>query len=262
MRGFQYGALDLHLPPVRDFLIVAYRRGNVDMRRTFDGRLSREQLGPGDISLLTRAVETHWQWQENIEVLHLHLTRELVASVCEQMYDREIEQVTLRDELRADDPLIHRLALMVAAEAESDAYGSRLLVESLGCQLAVHLLRRHADVRFREYHAGGALSPAMLRQVETYVRARLSEQMSLRDLAGSVALSPYHFARRFREATGTSPHDYVLTQRIDAAQRMLRRTQVPLRDVAAACGFSDQSHLTRVFRKRLGVTPGQIRAER
>jgi len=259
VRGFRYGALDVVLPPVRDFLIVAYREGAVDMRRTFDGRQSHEQLGPGDVSLLTRAVETHWQWREDIEVVHLHLTRELVASVCEQMYDREIEQVTLRDKLRADDPQIHRIALMMAAEAAGDAYGSRLLVESLSCQLAVHLLRRHADITFREYHPGGALSPAMLKQIDGYVRARLSESISLQELASAVALSRYHFARRFREATGTSPHEYVMGKRVEAAQTMLRRTRAPLREVAAACGFTDQSHLTRVFRQRLGVTPGQFR---
>lgn len=260
LRAFQYGALDVVLPPVRDFLVVAYHRGSVDMRRRLDGRLSREHLGPGDVSLLTRAVETHWHWREDIEVVHLHLTHDLMASVSEQMFDRELEQVTLRDELKAADPHIHRIAMMIAAETQSDSAGGRLLVESLSCQLAVHLLRHHAEISFREYHPGGALSPAAVRQVDEYVTARLAEPISLQEMASAVALSRYHFARRFRDATGMSPHEYVMTKRIEAAQGMLRRTRLTLREVASECGFSDQSHLTRVFRQRFGVTPGQFRS--
>ncbi|MNL85512.1 Exoenzyme S synthesis regulatory protein ExsA [compost metagenome] len=72
-------------------------------------------------------------------------------------------------------------------------------------------------------------------------------------------MSTYHFARRFQETVGMSPHSYVLGRRIERAGALLRRRDVPLVDIALACGFSSQSHLTTVFRRCLGLTPGEYR---
>jgi len=63
----------------------------------------------------------------------------------------------------------------------------------------------------------------------------------------------------FREATGVTPHQYVLDVRLRHAQEWLRKKNSALIDIAAHCGFSSQSHMTSVFRKRLGVTPGEFR---
>ncbi|SDG26389.1 helix-turn-helix domain-containing protein [Pseudonocardia oroxyli] len=261
LRAFRYGALDVVLPPVRDYLIVAYQRGQVDMRRTLDGRVSHEQLSPGDVTLLTRAVETHWTWREPIDVAHLHLTHDFVQSVCRQMYDRDIADVRLRDELRADDPAVFRAVGIVAHEARANGPGAQLLVESVACQLAVHLLRRHTELTFREYHPDQGLPIALVRQVEEYVLTHLGRGIALQELADSVSLSRYHFARRFRQATGHNPHEFVMLKRIEKAQSLLRRTQAPLREIAADCGFTDQSHMTKQFRRRIGVTPGRFRAD-
>lgn len=104
--------------------------------------------------MLTRADETHWTWRETIDVAHLHLTHDFVQTVCQQMYDRDVEEVSLRDELRADDPAVFNAVRMVAHEARTGGAGSRLFVESVACQLAVHLLRRHTELTFREYRPG------------------------------------------------------------------------------------------------------------
>jgi AraC family transcriptional regulator len=60
--------------------------------------------------------------------------------------------------------------------------------------------------------------------------------------------------------TVLSVHEYVTRRRVEHAQLLLQRTRHPLRDIAAQCGFSDQSHMTRVFSHRVGVTPGKYRA--
>jgi AraC family transcriptional regulator len=74
-----------------------------------------------------------------------------------------------------------------------------------------------------------------------------------------VALRRYHFARRFRVSTGTTPHEYVLQQRVARAQTLLIRTNYPLLDIALMCRFADQRHLNRVFKKHTGVPPGHYR---
>ena len=260
VRGYRYAGSDVVVPPMRDYIVVAYRQGTTAMRRRVDGEWVSEILGPGDVSLLTRAAESHWVWPEDIEVVHVFLSQDGLAATCRQMYERDVEDVELLDEVKADDPAIHAAAMAIAAEAAQGGAGSRLLVDSLSCQLAVHILRRHAHVLFREADDSDGLTFRQERTVRDYVEAHLGENISLDDLAASVALSRFHFARMFRQSVGASPHEFVLQQRLERARLMLSRTSAPLPDVAASCGFADQSHMNRVFRKRVGQTPGQFRA--
>lgn len=263
IRAFRYGQLDVTLPPVRDYLVVAYHRGTANMRRQFDGRWSNERLGHGDVTLLTRAVETRWVWKEPIDVVHVHLTVDLMRSVCQQMYDRDISEVRLRDELKAGNPAVFRAAMALAAQAKDSGPGSRILHETLACQLAVQLLRRHSETGHREAVPPRGMPQRLLGGVEEFVRENIDRSLSLEELSAVVGLSRYHFARRFREETGTTPHDFVLGARVEAAATMLHlRRDLTLSQVASACGFSDQSHLTRVFKARIGTTPGRYRAER
>jgi AraC-like DNA-binding protein len=78
-------------------------------------------------------------------------------------------------------------------------------------------------------------------------------------LAGIAGLSVFHFAREFKQSTGVTPHEYLVQRRVKRAQNMLARTDFSLSDVALASGFSDQSHLTRHFRRMLGTTPREFR---
>ena len=259
VRGYRYGASDVEVPPLRDHVVVAYRRGTTPMRRSVDGTWTADTLRPGDVSLLTRAVASHWMWPGDIEVVHVYLTADELATTCREMYDRDVAEVTLRDEVRADDPSIHRTAMLIAREASCGGAGSSLLVDALACQLAVHILRGHADVVFRDRQDGG-LTSVQERAVRDFVEEHLHQRITLADLAAVVGLSRCRFARRFRCSTGTSPHGFVLDRRVARAKLLLTRTGMPLSDVALRCGFADQSHLTRVFRARVGVPPGRFRA--
>lgn len=260
VRGYCYGASDVEVPPLRDHVVVAYRHGTTEMRRRTDGPWTSGTLGPGDVSLLTRAEASHWVWSGDIEVVHVYLTADELAATCRQMYEHDVADIELHDEVRADDPAIHRTAMLIAHEAAQGGAGSTLLVDALSCQLAVHILRRHAHVRYQEPADRDGLTFAQERAVRDYVHEHLQERMSLDDLASTVALSRFHFARRFRQSMGTSPHEWVLRQRVAQARTLLTRTDTPLLDIALRCGFADQSHLTRVFRKRTGTTPGRFRA--
>ncbi|QJE71942.1 helix-turn-helix transcriptional regulator [Aerophototrophica crusticola] len=106
----------------------------------------------------------------------------------------------------------------------------------------------------------GALSRFRLRRVVGFIEANLDEDLSLERLAEVAGLSPSHFARRFKGATGKAPHGYVLAKRVEAARRLLAEGDLPLAQVAAATGFSSQAHLTGVFGRAVGMTPGQYRA--
>lgn len=260
VRGYRYAASDVEIPSLRDFVVVAYRDGVTDMRRRAGRNWIAETVGPGDVSIMTNAIPSHWIWTENVEVVHVYLSPDEVAETCRQMYDREVEETHLRDVLRADDPAIHRAAMALANETVHGGPGSQLLIDSISCQLSVHILRRYADVLFRESSGTEGLTFRQERAVREYIREHLDQKITLDDLAGSVGLSRFHFGRRFRESIGFSPYDFVIRERVELAKTMLSRTDTDVLEVVNKCGFADQSHLTRVFKKRVGLTPGQFRA--
>jgi AraC family transcriptional regulator len=80
-------------------------------------------------------------------------------------------------------------------------------------------------------------------------------------MAAVARLSPYHFARQFKAATGLPPHRYVITRRVERARGLLQAgAELSLAQVAARAGFSDQSQFCHHFRRLVGVTPGRFRA--
>jgi transcriptional regulator of acetoin/glycerol metabolism len=105
----------------------------------------------------------------------------------------------------------------------------------------------------------GGLSPRVLQRIREHIEAHIEEKISVDALATLAGLSAPHFTRAFRHSAGFPPHTYVLRRRLERAELMLRNTQLPLSEIAAAMGFADQSHLTRHFHRLTGVAPSLIR---
>jgi AraC family transcriptional regulator len=95
--------------------------------------------------------------------------------------------------------------------------------------------------------------------VKEKIEANLDTDLSLDCLARESGYSRYHFLRMFRTATGRTPHQYVLDLRLQRAQDCLKKKEASIIDVAIACGFSSQSHMTTVFRRHLEMTPAEFR---
>src|SRR4029453_1355386 len=102
---------------------------------------------------------------------------------------------------------------------------------------------------------------AVLRAV-AMMRSRLGGSISLEGGAKAAGRNPFHFARQFKAATGHPPHDYHIRLRIDRAQELLRTRsrEWNLAAIANECGFADQSHFSRQFKRVVGVTPGEYLA--
>lgn len=94
-----------------------------------------------------------------------------------------------------------------------------------------------------------------IRRVRDYLRDRFAEKISLEDLEGVSGLSRFHLLRRFRAEVGVPPHTYQVIVRVERAREFIRRGMPPV-NVASVVGFADQSHLTRHFKRRVGMTPG------
>jgi AraC-like DNA-binding protein len=103
-------------------------------------------------------------------------------------------------------------------------------------------------------HRGG-LAPFQARKLVEHIDAHLAERITLRQLARMAGLSTGHFSRAFKQTFGVPTHAYLIRRRVERAQSVMLSTQLPLSEVALACGLSDQAHFTRMFRRIVGETP-------
>ncbi len=136
--------------------------------------------------------------------------------------------------------------------------GAAMAAEGLARTIAVFLLREFDHIRSTK-PAQSAPPVAVLKVVEL-MRQRLADSLALEELAQVAGLSPFHFARQFKTATGHPPHDYLIRLRVDRAQELIRQhaREWTLAAIANECGFSDQSHMARHFKRVLGVSPGEF----
>jgi AraC family transcriptional regulator len=105
----------------------------------------------------------------------------------------------------------------------------------------------------------GGLANWQASRILAYIDANLASRLETSELASVVALSRSHFSRAFKQSVGLSPMEYVGVRRVERAKLMIGSTQERLAEVAIACGFADQAHLSRRFRDLMGMSPGQWR---
>jgi AraC family transcriptional regulator len=191
------------------------------------------------------------------ELLHCAFDTDFIHRVLKEMDATQEVRTVFQTGLR-DSP-IERLLHLLREELEAEAPSGRLYVDSLAYALATrYLLLRRGSTECLESRTS-ALPPRILHRVRERIEADFHRDVSLEMLAEESGYSRAHFLRMFRVAMGITPHQYVLNVRLDHAQQSLRRKGANLIDVAALCGFSSQSHMTSVFRKRLGITPAEFR---
>ena len=105
----------------------------------------------------------------------------------------------------------------------------------------------------------GGLAPWQERRAREIIRANIKRGVALKEVARECGISVGHFSHAFRRTLGVVPYKWLIEQRIVLSKEKLRDDGLSISDVAMECGFSDQSHLTRVFRHTVGVSPGAWR---
>jgi len=134
-----------------------------------------------------------------------------------------------------------------------------LALHSLGETMAEEVVASYLDASLAPIEVVGGLPPRRLQRVFSHIRENIARDLSVAELAQTVGMSQYYFSKLFKMSTGTTPHQYVMRQRVERAQEQLRESRTPLAEVATLVGFETQSHFTSVFRRLVGVTPKHYR---
>lgn len=165
----------------------------------------------------------------------------------------------LRQALTLRDPELARMLHAMASEARHGSPHGRLFASSLSLGLAAYLWTHHAEGGSAPGRERGGLTPAQRERVVALMQQRLGDDLDLGDLASAAGLSRFHFLRLFKRSFGQTPYRHLLEQRLATARTMLCDTPLPVAEVAAACGFSSQSHLSTALRRHCGVSPVELR---
>ena len=205
---------------------------------------------PADLPMRTN-------WNREVEFIHCYLDPAFLTHAAYESVNPD--RVKLNLTIQATDPLIWQLGLALKRAVETDPQQSCFYAESLATAMAAHLLRFYSTRQqiFREDEAG--LSQIRLQQAIEYINAYLHQDLSLTAIAAEVGMSQYYFCRLFKQSVGMSPHAYLIKQRIERSQQLLKQSEGTILDIALLCGFANSSHFAKCFRRYVGVTPRQFR---
>lgn len=230
-------------------------------RRIDGGPLDRGVVLPRQMCLTPAGLTAYWNHSDYPEIVRIYLHSRMYESAVHEIFSCDGSSACLQPEFALVDPLLEQLAIAVAA-ALRDSDCEPLYIESIANLMAAHLARTYSSrASAARIIPETKLTACKIRRVIDYVEANLEVELTLQRMAAEAEVSPLYFARAFKTTIGKSPHQYVITRRVEHAKELLRSTDLPLEEVAAAVGFCSQNHLSRMFLRHVGVPPGAYRRQ-
>ncbi len=210
---------------------------------------------PTQALLIPDGVATHWHYSGTVDFAVFYF----LAGGSTIMHSLETLADSRDEPLPFSDPLVGAAALQLALELQKAHGADAGFMERLAGVMLEQSFRALVTpvtrgINPRHVHF------ARLQAVLNHVHTNLAGDLTTARLAKRAGVSSAHFSRIFRDATGASPHQYVLTARLELARKLLTQSNLPISRIAEESGFSSQSHLTASFRAVHSTTPAQYRA--
>jgi AraC family transcriptional regulator len=225
----------------------------VTTERWIDGKLRREIVRRGDAVIIPADTWHSAECNRGGGAIVVGLEPHLMLDTLNLTLDRD--RLELIPHFATTDPTIDRIGISLKHALEHPGSLSRLYAESMLDALMMHLLQHYSVQNYPLPTYEGGLAPSQLERIVDYIDTYLSRDLSLRELAQLVQLSPHYFSQLFKQSTGFSPHQYILRCRIDRGKELLRQGGLSIAGVAKSVGFVDQSHFHRHFKRLEGITP-------
>lgn len=241
-------------PSSRLAVVLSQGGGRCEHRPKADRRPDKAHPGPSYVSIIPSGMEI-WGYSDGIRRARGMSLDFDVTKLAERLAgDIDVTRL-LQPRLMFEDARVMRLCELLAAEIEEEEPTNPLYGDSLVLAVFHDVLRSKG---FANDESGIRPLPLrLLRRATEYMRENLASRIELSELTALTGLSQSHFSRSFKAATGLPPYRWHLNARIERAQSLLLETEATLVQVALATGFADQAHMTRVFRKVIGMTPSQ-----
>jgi AraC family transcriptional regulator len=191
--------------------------------------------------------------------LYFYMPQRAIGEVCEELEDFGAADIALQPGECIKDAIIMSIGQALLPIFRNPAAFHQPLVDHLLQGLCAYLALNFSGSSTTNAIVKGTLAPWQQRLVTQMMRERLFEGISITELAEACGLSAGALVRGFKKSTGVSPHQWLLYRRIDLAIELMSSRDTSLAQIAFNAGFSDQSHFSRVFAQKMGVTPGAWR---
>lgn len=233
-------------------------RLDLDWRPAESDHRRSETLTRGRVLLVDAGVPAWKQWGKPRAMFAIAIEHSFVRHLWERSFEGA-GNCTIRTAVGAADPVIAHLATLARRELFEQGANGKVYLEGITSALVIHLLRSYGFQRRWDTLRKGGLGASRLRRVTEYIDAHLNENIGLLDLADLTGLTPQYFSEAFKRETGAPPHQFIIEQRVQRGQVLLRDKCRSIAAVGYDLGFSSQSHFTRIFRRITGITPARFR---
>lgn len=240
------------LPPLPDPMFVVHIAGKPNVRTWDRDGWSETASLPGCATIVPSNQPTGWLVDGELDVVTLSVASD------------DLQRAPALDQFKRmrfafSDPLGVALTRQILGELYAPRSGERdVYVGALVDALKAHMLRGPANAGSSEIPTS-AFSSYRIHTIMNAILERPEAEHGIDEMAAQAGVTPTHFCRIFKKATGVSPHQYVMKARLNRAQHMLEQSEASMATIAESLGFTSQSHFTRAFRQFAGETPSDFR---
>ncbi|PCI47262.1 MAG: AraC family transcriptional regulator [Alphaproteobacteria bacterium] len=250
------------IKPLETEIAILFK-GNLRVRRRAYDQVQDTMAVPGTVWFCPAGVS-----EEEIKIfdaiddcIHLYIPSKPFSDTALYDFDVDPARIELQYTGGFRDEMVEQIGRAIKREMCAPSSVGDLLVETLRVTLAAHLLRHYSSLApTKQTRTGrGSLNQIRLQRVIEFITANVTRNISLIELADEACLSPYHFARAFKISTGMTPHQFVMSKKLDLAKKLIASHNYSISEIAFRTGFSNQSHFIKAFKRTTGLTPGKYR---
>lgn len=244
------------IPPADAFSVIVQLQDFAAHRLWRQGRLVfRGGHVAGDVAITHLGDEWRCAHDAPFDNVRFLLPARTLDDLARETGQAPVERLRVPED--GKDPVLLALTLALVSSLDPAHAASPMFVEQLLLAFRTHLLQTYGGTAQAQARPG-TLSAAQVRRAKAYLSSHPLQRLSIADVATACDLSRSHFSKAFKAATGQAPHQWVMQYRLAQVVALLR-TDKPIAEIALVCGFADQSHLTRVFRRLMGTSPAAWR---
>jgi AraC family transcriptional regulator len=188
--------------------------------------------------------------------LFFYLPRAALEMIADDANAPQIRDLSYKPGAGVNDLTISGLGSLLLPALGHPDQANPLFVDHVLLAVGAHVAQTYGGMRPMSRLVRGGLAPWQERRAKEVLLANIKRGVPLKEVARECGLSVGYFSHAFRRTLGVAPYKWLIEQRVELSKEKLRDDGLSLSDVAAECGFSDQSHLSRIFRQAIGVSPG------
>lgn len=247
--------------PYPDCHALTFQLGGAPLRRTGGSRCHRGVLTTGTLAIQPAHVASIWSTEGPSKWLQVYLPISMVeecSAAIGHWRNKPLTDIRLNVSDRVLTKQLYRGALALCSSNAPDLLArEEWALELVNLVCTYSAFNGQMDDSWISAHT--RLGSTRLRNVREYIQARLSDSLSVSEIANVAGMDRFAFMREFKRASGMSTYKYVMALRADRALSMLANSSESLANIACDCGYSNQSHMTNEITRRYGVSPRMLR---